>query len=242
MFNEITPKKSLHECFERLTEYEKGYIQHIRDSFVIEQKLDPSKSEYSQKVLVSYSFDCVNVNKILDYLATYFDLFGYRLNFHIICGFSRDIMNIAIHKTARSRDFDLIPADTMKLEEERNKEDYDRTITTAEEEEVKDEYEIVYNSRLMTAEEAREKYNKLLANNKKNIELHLSKINDAIEDAISKGSRIATYKFGDVTNFEITKVERQLKMHGYIVAYTSNPDTNNTDKHDFENYIMTIEF
>lgn len=240
MFNEITPKKSLHECFERLTEYEKGYIQHLRDSFVIEQKLDPSKSEYSQKVLVSYSFDCVNVNKILDYLATYFDLFGYRLNFHIICGFSRDIMNIAIHKTARSRDFDLIPADVTKLEEERNKEDYDYTITTAEED--KDEYEIVYNSSLMTAEEAREKYNKLLTNNKKNIELHLSKINDTIEDAISKGSRIATYKFGKVTNFEIAKVERQLKMHGYIVAYTSNPDTDNPDKQDFENYIMTIEF
>lgn len=236
MFNEITPKKSLHECFERLTEYEKGYIQHIRDSFVIEQKLDPSKSEYSQKVLVSYSFDCVNVNKILDYLATYFDLFGYRLNFHIICGFSRDIMNIAIHKTARSRDFDLIPADVTKLEEEKNKEEYDCTITTAEE----DEWPT--NFRLMTAEEAREKYKKLLDDNEKNIELHLSKINDAIEDAINKGSRIATYKFGDITNFEIAQVEKRLKKYGYTVAYTSNPDTDNPDKHDFENYIITIEF
>ena len=238
MFNEITPKKSLHECFNRLTEYEKGYIQHLRDSFVIEQKLDPSKSEYSQKVLVSYSFDCVNVNKILDYLATYFDLFGYRVNFYKICGYSREIMNITIHKTARSKDFDLIPADTMKLEEERNKEDYDCTTTTAEE----DEDEWPTNFRLMTAEEAREKYKKLLDDNEKNIELHLSKINDAIEDAISKGSRIATYKFGDITNFEIAQVEKRLKKYGYIVAYTSNPDTDNPDKHDFENYIITIEF
>jgi len=231
MFNEITPKKSLHECFDRLTEYEKGYIQHLRDSFVIEQKLDPSKKEYSQKVIVSYSFDCANVNKILDYLATYFDLFGYRVNFYIIRGYSKEIMNITIHKTVRSKDFDLIPADIIKLEEERNKEDYDYTTTTAEE----DEEEIIYNYRLMTAEEAREKYKKLLVNNKSDIELHLSKINDAIENAIRGGSRIVTYDLGVVTNFEVTKVVNQLKKYGYDV----NSDPND---HDFEKCIITIEF
>lgn len=232
MFNEITPKKSLQEAFDRLTEYEKGFIQHLRDSFIIEQKLDPSKREYSQRVLVSYS--SVNMEKVLEYLASYFDIFGYRVNFYIICGYSRDIMNITIHKTVKSRDIDFInssPLDIIKLEEERNKEEYDYTIETAEE----DEEEETTNFRLMTAEEAKEKYNKLLANNKSDIELHLSKINDAIEDAIRGGSRIVTYDLGVVTNFEVTKVVKRLKKYGYNV----NSDPND---HDFEKCIIIIEF
>jgi len=234
MFNEITPKKSLHECFERLTEYEKGYIQHIRDSFVIEQKLDPSKSEYSQKVLVSYSFDCVNVNKILDYLAAYFDLFGYRLNFHIICGFSRDIMNIAIHKTARSKDFDLIPADTMKLEEERNKEDYDYIKSTAEE----DEEEEPTNPRLMSADEVRDIADKKNIEYQVSVDSYLLRIGEAIGKAAKAGKYSVDFNLEYNTDTEVIN-----KLSSYLesIGFTVNDSTawNSTDGYYKK---LTIEF
>ena len=213
MFNEVTPKKSLHECFDGLTEYEKGYIMNLRDSFIIDQKLDPSKREYSQKVIVSYSSECVNVNKILDYLATYFDIFGYKVNYYKILddnSDSRDIMTITIHKTVRSKDVSIMdssPIDIIKLEEE-SKNRYDHII--------------------MTAEEARTIAYKKHKEDRKILYDYLLRIGEAIGKAAREGKYSTTFNIeGNVENDIVDEIIDTLKPLGFDITWDTSWNSQN---------------
>ena len=219
MLNEITPKKSLRKCFDRLNDYEKGYIQHLRDSFIIDQKLDPQKEEYSQNVIVSYSSDRVNMNKVLGYLATYFDIFGYKVNYYKIVGYNKEIMNITIHKTVRSKDIDFMDyslLDIIELEKERNKENDDG------------EKETVHNPHIMTADEARDIADKKNIEYQSSVDSYLLRIGEAIGKAAKTGKYSVDFNLEYNTDTEvINKLSSYLESLGFTV--NENTTWNSSD-------------